>query len=314
LQFAGLSGVNSAGWTDDIIGPKFGLTPALTFARSSDRDGAKSEPPPVFEKQGKGDEDDVTASSTQTDSREWTRSAIVLVPLQRVWPIAEISGERFASIRDLYKRRWFTGVYSSNSTTLTVRSVAHLLGRNCPYLPIISAFKYMRGSLRLFIELTSTATTSTQLGFMTFPDQASIVGNSGGAVANTYTAGATNNLNVQFQTETGIIPTGFGSPIAFPSGGLGKSWVLNATNRAITIEIPFEWGDRVFPMESINPNQFPDTNNPWGYIMWGSDNTCSFTMRIGFADDFHLGHMFRHPVGAPLYPGNDTRPFWLQPP
>lgn len=294
FQLAGVSG-NGSGFLSPSIGTFFSLL--------LERSQAKA-PKKCIVLDALGDEE-LTSTTTVCSASQWTQEAISIVPEDRVFPIASISGERFTSLRDLLKRRWYCNAASPYFPAGSIASIpVPWLFASCPYYPVLDCFQLIRGSFRVTFEVAPYNDTyepgtgsgqseiSGGLTVMWFPSYFML------------TRFITNNpINANSELILGNLDyTGISAnddPLISP--GFLHATVTRQTP-CVTLEIPFSWRDRTYNTSGLTKvmTSLSDGDTPWGHFMFISSflNPVIISMHAGFADDFHFGRLITPPIIA----------------
>jgi len=250
--------------------------------------------------------DEISVGAESTNTSNWTSEAIVIGPAQHESQLAEISGERFSSLRDLLKARsWCTNAFAFGGfTNGYINNVPHYLLQTIPW-PVLSAFIGIRGSVRitLSIDYSSNVNNPICVGWTWLPnlyDFCQLNANVGPA----YNTGDPYLINtvIRSQGTSGLNP-GIINSYAGNVNVMGG--VLTDKSPSVTIEIPYNWITRVFPTYKLVATFLggaggipaPKHENPWGWLILShNDGNAKITLNCGFADDMRLGRRWRHPA------------------
>lgn len=241
--------------------------------------------------------DVVKASACLYDTDMWTTNAVNIVGHQRYYPIGDLAGERFCSIRDLFKRRWFIPAWNCLMGDYDQIYPTASFIANCPFLPLLTAFNLMRGSLRITFELdkgqeSDQSPNGTCIQIIVHPSL--------------YSIGTTPwSTNVKELTgpyvQSGIPP--------YPACQ-ALTAVISDSNPCCTIEIPFMWNSPTYATKQLGSAALADSDSPWGYISTVSTNSGAYVHAYcGFADDMRLGNLYRQPRVI-LQPLLSSAPWW----
>jgi hypothetical protein len=249
-----------------------------------------------------GDEE-LTSTTTVCSASQWTNEAISIVPQDRVFPIASISGERFASLRDLLKRRWFCNAISPQLDAFAISSFpVPWLFASCPYYPVLDCFQLMRGSFRVTFEVASFNQhyiPSTGVGRSENVGGLTIMWFPSYFMLTRFLANSPINDNAQL-----ILGNLDYTGIAAENDSLISPGFLHATvthdSPSVTLEIPFSWRDRTYNTAGLTKvmNILSDGDTPWGHFMFINSfyNPLTISLHAGFGDDFHLGRLITPPI------------------
>jgi len=251
--------------------------------------------------------DEISTGAESTNTSAWSSEAIVIGPAQHESQIAAISGERFASLRDLLKCRVWNSVADYgffDGLRLYCNNLPFFMLRSIPW-PVLSAYAGIRGSVRLTITIdyayATSETTPSAIGWAWLPNLYDFV------PLNT-TTGRYNMSDIYFGTllqmamgTDNII--GGGTQYSGSTNVMGG--LLTDKSPSVTIEVPYQYITRVFNTWEMKATSNastayapqPEFENPWGWLIFGFiPANVRLRVAVGFGDDMRLGRLYRNPV------------------
>jgi hypothetical protein len=169
--------------------------------------------------------DDLVTVGAETSTVESLfNGAYAVTSIDRIFPIASISGERIASLKDLAKRRAYVrtlALAAGAVFTLSIDDTLELI----PYSYLLRPFLFKRGSVRMTLEWINPVAGTTLALYWQPP-------------------GGTFTADALLATMNVSQPSNLTSAYALPANQMNFGYTLTSLAPTLTIEIPFFFQNR----------------------------------------------------------------------